>query len=490
MIIQFYSSFTKRENSTKRPSGTVDKSLTGVLKEPCSIMKPVIKIERLPQDANPCIYTYAIIPSFQRFYFVEDWTWADGLWEVRMTVDVLATWKTEIGNTEAYVERSASLFNGNIQDRLYPSLAVHNIEEIALDSTYYRVAPSGGCFVLGIINNWNFSVSQAGGAVTYYAMSIDEMRNLMGYLMSDTFIDDAGFPATPTAAQQLLQSTAKAFINPIQYITSCMWFPLQVTDIAEAQPSDIVLGYWELEMAHNHLDGHKLDSFAYTEVVEETIPNHPQFTRGRYLNTYPYTRVSLHIPPFGTIPIDTSYLALGNYMKANIYVDTITGKAQMRVTIQPSALIEDNQCVVAESTAMFGIPIQISQMLPDYLGFLATGLGVAGSVLGATSSPGFSTTLMAMSSIGNALDSIMPQVATEGVSGSFVQNIIPPSMTVDHILIADENNAEVGRPLCTLKTINTLSGFIKCGEVSINYSCFDNEKKLIHEYLMNGFFWE
>lgn len=494
MIINFYSGFEKKENSTKLPSGSASLSLTGTLKEKCSIEMPVIKIERLASDAVPSIYNYAYIPAFNRYYYVNDWIWSEGVWECQMSEDYLGSWKTDIGNTFAYIERCAATFNGDIPDKLYPTTTEFDIEEVELDSMYYRVAPSGGCFVLGIINNWNFSTPQAGGAVTYYALSVAEMRNLMQYLMSDTFLDDCGFPATATAGQQLLQTTAKAFINPIQYITSCIWYPLDVEDIAQSTASDIVLGFWENEIAQNHIDGHKVEAFVFTSVVEETIPSHPQYSRGNYLNFAPYTRVTLHIPPFGTIPIDTSFLALGDYMKANIYVDVITGKAQMRVTIQESALVEDNQAIVAESTAMFGIPIQLAQMLPDYLGGLTNTVSAASAaVSGITSSSfvgGALNALLSLTSIGNAADSIMPQLITEGVSGSFIQNVMPPSMTVEHIQLAPENLSEVGRPLCAIRQISALSGFIKCGEVSVDYPCLLPEKQKIKSFLMDGFFWE
>lgn len=494
MQINLWSEFFKRENSTKLPVVTADKVLTGYLKEPCSVENPIFKIERLPTDICPEIYVYAYIQTFSRYYFVDDWIWVDGLWECHLKEDYLGSWKTQIGLTEAYIERSAEAFNPTIQDKLYPTNTDFEVTNVDLDSMYYRVAPSGGCYVLGIINNWNFSIPQAGGAVTYYAMTIPEMRNLMQYLMSDTFIDDAGFPLIPSAVQQLLHTTAKAFINPIQYITSCMWFPYDVEDIAEAQPSNIVLGFWELEMAQNNIDGHKLESFVTQSIVEETIPYHPQFTRGSYLNYAPYTRINLYLPPFGTIPIDTSYLSLGHYLVCRIYIDMITGKAQLRVFLKEERTGEENNCVIAERTAMFGIPIQLAQVLPDYLGGLTGAINIASSI-----DKGFSAkslegdaigALMTLGSIGNTVDNMMPQVSADGVSGAFIQNVLPPCLTVEHIKIVEENLAEQGRPLCDIRRINTLPGYIKCGEVSIDIPCFLSEKRAIHAYLMNGFFWE
>ena len=493
MQIQFFSNFRKRENSTKRPSGTVDLSLNGYFREPCSVENPVFKIERLDADACPETYIYAIIPRLGRFYFVTDWVWVDGLWECHLQEDYLATWKTYIGATSAYIERSASEYNGAIIDRMYPATTNFNTEAVALTSGYNGVAPSGGCFVLGIINNANFSVSQAGGAVTYYAMTVSQMRDFMGYMLSDDFVDTAGFPIISPAFQQLNHQTAKAFINPVQYVVSCLWFPVTVDQIAESTASNIVLGYWDLD--HNVVQGHKVTAFAFTENIQGNIPIHPQAaTRGKYLNYFPYTRLSLHVPPFGTIPLDTSYCEIGSYLWARVYVDTITGKAQMRVRIQPDAQHETSGAIVAEASAMFGVPIQITQMTPNYLDAFSSVVSMAGNIASGVESGIFGggdmRALMSLGSVSSAIDSLMPQVRTQGVSGSFLQNIMPPMLTAQHFVVTDENNPEVGRPLCAERQINTLSGFIKCGEVSIDYPCFASEKQKIHNYLMTGFFYE
>ena len=493
MQIQLYSNFSKRENSTLQPTGDAGLTLSGYLREPCSVENPVFKIERLSTDDCPDAYCYAIIPRLGRYYFVTDWVWADGLWECHLQEDYLASWKTYIGNTSAYIERSASDYNGAITDRLYPVTTDFSTEGVALTSAYNGIAPSGGCFVLGIVNNANFVQSQAGGAVTYYAMTIPQMRSLMSYLLGSGFLTDAGFLQPAGAGQQLLQDTAKAFVNPVQYITSCMWFPCDATDLSNENPTAIVLGFWDLST--NSAQGYKITEFSMTYNVQGNIPVHPQAaTRGKYLNYSPYTRMSLQVPPFGTIPLDTSFCEIGSYLWARIYVDVITGKAQMRVRIQEDSQHETSSAVVTEASAMFGVPIQIAQMNPDYFSALTSVISFAGNVASGFASgvtgAGDLNALLSLNSVGNAVDSLMPQTRVEGVSGSFLQCLIPPNLTVQHFVITDEDNTELGKPLCEVRTINTLSGFIKCGEATVDYPCFLSEKKRIYEYLKQGFFWE
>ena len=69
LTVTFYSNFTKKENSTKQPTGT-GTDLTCVLKSPTSVTAP--KIEVTLTSGDPVSYTYAYIPTFHRYYFVSD----------------------------------------------------------------------------------------------------------------------------------------------------------------------------------------------------------------------------------------------------------------------------------------------------------------------------------------------------------------------------------------------------------------------------------
>ena len=94
MNIDFFASFYKKENSTKRPMSPGDQlttkvTVTGHLKEPCSVLHPVISLQSPPNpNQPPDFYRYAYIPLFSRYYWVDDWTWENGLWTVHLDVDV------------------------------------------------------------------------------------------------------------------------------------------------------------------------------------------------------------------------------------------------------------------------------------------------------------------------------------------------------------------------------------------------------------------
>lgn len=103
----------------------VTKSLTqilditnGVLREECSIIDPVIKIEGL-QAANYANCNYAYIPSFGRYYFIKNIILKGNLCELHMHVDVLSSFATELKNLDAIVSRQENKFNLYLQDGLF-----------------------------------------------------------------------------------------------------------------------------------------------------------------------------------------------------------------------------------------------------------------------------------------------------------------------------------------------------------------------------------
>ena len=114
--INFYT-FSKKENSTKRPTGA-GTVLSCNIKSRSSIVNPFIELK-----TNPTAFNYCYIPSFNRYYYISDITFDSGLWLVTCRIDVLATYKTEIGNTSMYILRSSERSNGEIVDTLFPTTA-------------------------------------------------------------------------------------------------------------------------------------------------------------------------------------------------------------------------------------------------------------------------------------------------------------------------------------------------------------------------------
>ena len=492
-------SFAKKDNSTKQPTLETAKLVQGILKEPCSIMTPIVRIERLPNDAMPFQYTYAKWVEAQRYYFIEDWTWVNGLWEVRMKEDVLATFKTQIGAETEYILRtdSTSDFNTNITDTTYP--ATTDIETKTTSQLNPFVTDlEDGCYIVGIISGGQV---EAVGAISYYAMTSAQFGALKNKLFSDDNLEimgiiDSGGQALVT---DLSQEVLKTLYNPYQYIASCMWFPFMESLItSKTSVSSIKIGWWEYPLSGYRLYAQTVDMVESGSGI--SLHNHPQSqTRGNYLNYAPYTRRTL-IGRYGVIPIDTTMFRSTDTIHIEYFIDLITGKTRVNFGRRYTENGNTSVSVITQREFLLGVPIQIAQVGTDYLdvgvqaigavqsgisgmwkGFASTG-SVGGAIMGAIAG--------ASSGIYNTIESAMPQVETSGSNGSFLGAGNYTRLVEQYFKIVDEDIHHRGRPLCELRQINTLSGFIMCAEGDIDISCYDNERKEIVKYLTTGFFWE
>ena len=469
MNVELYK-FTKRLNSTAQPTPSAGTSFTCELKDETSFMNPILKFrpDHLTSGLfSPSAYNYAYIAYWQRFYYITDWKYINGLWECYLTVDVMASFKTEIGNTSSYIIRSNSAHNGNIIDSFYPAKTDVTIQKTNVACAWYNVAPSGGSYILGVINYENGNKI---GALNYYALTTSQLSSILNYLFTDNIYNSSSIT-------EMGKGLYKSLFNPFQYIVSCLWFPFDTSAFGSAQ-TDVKVGYWSTAV-----QGIIVSSLAEKTFVTATIPDHPQLTRGAYLNRAPYTKHTLYIPPFGCIPIDTNFISIGKYLYSAVLVDHITGQATIRVALSPSSSNLNEYNIMCERTGMIGVPIQLAQILTDYVNTLSSASDVISSALSFNIGGVFKGLL-------SAVESQMPKVSTSGANGSFIETLQYPQLISEFLNIVNENQTEFGRPLCDTRTISTLSGYIQCGEADHAFSGTRAENEEINRNMKEGFFYE
>ena len=450
-------------------------------------MNPVVKIERLTSDAMPFDYTYAKWVEAGRFYFIEDWVWQDGLWEVHMKEDVLATFKTQIGAETEYVLRTDSTtnFNGEITDTTYPSTTDVITNSYSLTNIFTSDL-TVGCYIVGIISGGS---SNAVGAISYFAMDSTQFGALKGKLFSDDNLEIMGIidAGGQTLVQDLSQEVLKTLYNPYQYIVSCIWFPFGKSAITnKTSVTSIKIGWWDYPLTGDLLYAQTLElgneQFAITA--------HPQASRGSYLNYAPYTKRTL-IGRFGTVAVDNFCFVVGEKINISYVIDLITGQCYTRIAVRNESGTTPSEKLIAERNFLIGVPIQIAQVGTDYLGWAASVVSTAaeGFQQGINLNVG-GAIATAANGIYNSLKLQQPQVETSGQNGSFLAPVNNTHVVEQFFQIVDEDIHHRGRPLCELRQLNTLSGFILCAEGEIDISCYDNERKEIVKYLTTGFFWE
>lgn len=101
---------------------TTKANLTGTLREDCSIIDPIIKVEGISASDLPYI-NYCEVVEWGRYYYINDIVCVGQLYELRCHVDVLMTYKDQIKNIPAIIERQESNFNLYLQDGLLKEYA-------------------------------------------------------------------------------------------------------------------------------------------------------------------------------------------------------------------------------------------------------------------------------------------------------------------------------------------------------------------------------
>lgn len=489
--------FSKRENSTKQPDITGITPVSCELKDDTSIMNPVLVFSTsfLPTPAiNPVsLYNYVLINNFQRYYFIDDWKYILGRWEASLSVDVLASYKSAIGSSTEYVVRSASRFNGEIADEMYPATTDAGINCAQIDSGLFVKTMNSGFYIVGIINNQS---NAAQGAITYYQMTAAQVATLKSYMMGNDFMLEQGL-TVQTVTDVIPTDLLKTMYNPFQYIASCNWFPFALDAIPNSlktSDSNIRFGWWTPTTS---ISGYRLDSPGYciNKTVTMPIYGHPlRLTRGVYLDRPPFTERFIALSPFGTFSVDSPELYGGDRIRINLDVSCVDGGGVLtvfgdRTTGNDSWFVKT---VLYRGSAQVAIPIQLAQVGVDYQQTgIAMATSVGASIIGDIAKGNWGGLISnAGTAIGNAIAQPATSCYTSGHNGGMADYAANNYFVQVFKDIVADDNAQMGRPLCEAVQISTLSGYIKVVDADVNLSCLSRERELIKGYLESGFFYE
>lgn len=505
--------FQKRDNSTLQPVDTVNIPLKTqcTLKDDCSVVNPILQFNTtgIPELSLVWEYNYIAIPIFGRFYFVEDWQFVGGLWECYTHVDFLASFKQDIRGTFAYVTRSTRdnngnlLYNPDVIDTAYPATGA---QPVYLNTSIVNpFAATDGVYVCGIINS-----DTVNGSVTYYAFNqvgFNQFTRML-YTYSTGWLD--------IDITEISENLQKALINPFQYIVSCIYFPLNVSDFenlpSSAFTNTIKFGWWSITLPGS-LKAAIFNVKSYVNrTFSLTIPRHPQTgARGWYLNLAPWAIYTLRAYPFGTIDIDTEAIARWNTLDLHIAIDCATGSAILNIAVNglnnPIRTIE----------AQLGVTIPTASLQVDYRSLAAGGKGgvlaagaslaskaVAGdkrwyenlidntaNLIGSVKEEGLSALKPAVTDIATAATAATTTVEITGqqscASGFLTQ---PYTLSARFLPIAPEDFEHTGRPLLQYRQLLTLSGYIQCKNADVRINCTDRERLAINAALTRGFYLE
>lgn len=466
-IVATFYRFSKRKNSTAVPSGGTSYNVS--IKDPCSVLNPTI---RLTLNDKPTGFNYMRIPDWNRYYYITDWVSDHGFWIASATVDVLASWRSQINESSQYVVRSYSENDPLVIDSLYPITDQITNMEINLNATPFLNAYR---ILIAVTNNEGNKV----GGSCYYYLTPAEVQ----FLMNDYLLDSNWFDSEPLFG--LSDGIMKALINPIEYIGECYILPYEYPNMPETL-YQFKCGWWAIDQDHGY---HALPSAALANKFEiwrrsgVVLNNHPQVLQGRYMNGSPFSELELYAGAFGHLVLDPIKYMQATSLDLIVYGD-FKGKVQLDIQDHDTGILYDR------FYADVAVPFSLTQLSSDASGLLGAGIA-SGQMIQQAASVNLGGALVSeANAIQSASQFFMPRVAGQAQSNSiaYLKDNWKISQSFHHTVMQDRNLK--GAPLCQTKTLSDLSGYCMVSDADIDFPCYEEEHDQLKAYFEGGFFLE
>lgn len=469
MNVQLFS-ITKRLNSTKQGAGGISASC--LLKEGCGIVRPRI-ILKWSGSGDPTQYNGAYIPTFGRYYWIDEWTYEDRCWVASMHSDVLATAKSQIGAASKYVLRAASEYDPNVTDHKYFPIMPCRVSQHLAVGVSWATTFDYGRFVVGIVGQGNtFNAGGTGFAVLTGAQ-LQAVINKCFTETNDTWANATVPTSIEAAINQFGENFFKSVQMPSQFISSVVWVPFIPTTsgTVEVRLGNVNTGVY----------GGALSNPVHTDNFHVDVPWNDNGD-DPYMYMAPFAYYTLHIPPFPDIELDAAKI-YGRQIQGTIYTDVTCGLAHMEVGVSGDYFVSLG--------ANLGVQISLAGSSIDYFSAVKSSVSGVGNVVGNVLSGNIAGAISGgVSAVGDVFEAMQPKATQGGYSGGLGALKAQKHISRTLFTVPERDNTELGRPLCKVKTLSTLSGYIVCADGEIAAPLTPEELQEIEGYLIGGFFYE
>lgn len=481
----FYSGFSKRENSTKQPTGGTVYGV--VFKDAFSIIGGTVKLQVNFDTAK----NYTAAKYGNNFYKVVDViSTTNNIVEITLTLDVLATYKSDIAGYTSMIERSPSDVNiVNIVDNTIAPLPGYILNEVGT-SLVTSIHP-----VVQLITKNDQGVFAYFLDITSYQQFctiLDWTQGLSGaeYITSSKicYLDISSIGSPATAVQVGSHS-----IRPVEGYSGVVRAINQKSQLTFINFTD-ELNTAYVTSVYNDVGG------AYTD-------------ERRYNDNY----VELYLDINGQVTtLDTNYLR-GDKFVFEAFIDPVSLSCMITTSIEKGSI----STVINSTSTNIGVSFSFVSS--------ASGMDVLSAVLGSFPKPaGLAAPLNDagyMATFGGMKKADKARFINSGIT-SYKNNIVMARLnslavgfkktleintascpggslitakrygnisliTLVHPSIP-KNPDELGYPYMGIANINTvgMTGFYKFAAPQLSLSAMDDIKTSVNEYLANGFFYE
>ncbi len=453
MNITVWSDFSKRNNETLQPVG--GQSIDVKLKDNCSIENPIFL---LSTGGGMPDYTYAA--AFGHYYFVNDIISVNAsMAEIHCKQDSLATYKSEIGSTSAFILYDTTA-NNEIPDARLASKATPTIQSNStLFFSNFSLQGTVVCTIAGEEQSTAYAISpvQVHNLIPNAKAQIEGLFPGKGADINDTFFD-----TIIAAVVQIISSGTLA-----SNIQDVRWLPFTISG---GTPEVIKNGQYVTGIGGEPI------SFQATRVVTDTVTvSIPwQFTDWR--NTEPYTQVYVKIPFVGFVNIPASTLKGKTSLSLFSSLDKITGDMAMELRAGGD--------IIATYGASTAAKIALGNSSQNIGNIVNSILQAGGAALRADVSGVFSNMAQAYQPLTMCVGGVSSAAAV-GLGGQFEVLTVCHDTTVEPASVS----SAMGTPAMAVKTIGSLSGYVQCQNASVRGNMRSEDRSEINGYLNSGFFY-
>lgn len=466
---------SKRENSTLQLP--ITETHNCVFKNGCSMLNPTLLLELNSNDFP----SYTGFKIEDRYYFVTDIrSVRNNLFEVSGRVDVLATYKSNILATTAYVIYD-TVPNSELIDNRLPMKTTKNV---SASTAACPLQVDGGCYIL--------SLSGSNDTTGIYKVSFNELAGLMDDV-SD-ILDDFFPPSTPPDVTEAKYSGVDGRIrwlgdnflymgdriktaignffgsgNIPENIRECKFIPFNRGTTLGQNP--IYLGTYKTQ---TYLS--KLNTDTIVDYATVAIPWQASDFRRRS----PYTDVYLYIP----------YIGMAHLSSENLV-------GQTSITVQYALCLRDGSLIVTVTSG--------SEIIGQYSGNVATSVpvgfsnistpNVAQSILQAAAAIATKNPIGIGLAAINFGDSITPNFTCIGgldglASTAANQNVTCYTVFHDTNVAPNTEIATIGAPTMAPKSLANLTGYVQTMSASVSGAMTTDERTKLNNLLDSGIYIE
>lgn len=465
MELILFDNFSKRINSTKRPVDSAGLLVDVKLKQQTSKESPTFILNGpIKWDVNYCKWN-------GHYYYVNDIrVGINNMYEIECTQDLLASHKDVILSNNAFVEYSSSNYDEKINDPRMTSSG----QSICRNSAITKIVESntGGFIVQTVGNN---PAAILGGVNVYYLTS-NNLNSLAKWLGN----------------ADLQSILSEQYANAMEQIISIQWTPFEY----EGAETELFIG-----KINTGIICYGLSATGKYKTEYKTINLGKNMWLGDYRDTNNWSDLKLHLPFVGWVNLPIELCRTVNTFYVNIVRDVLGGTIHYEIDFASY-----HNEYTADCTATIPLTSIHSNRFAVLSGYMSAGMELIGGI----ASAGVGNAVGAIGGVVSGIADITKttytkdhyDVTVKGASGnlSTVAAVLSsnPASYLRGIQIRQiftdptelESGALMGRPLFKTVLLNSLTGYVKCANTSIDIDGMANDKVQVNQFINSGFYIE